>query len=215
MRNTLNPVYGLYERGGRPFCSSRQVAGTFHKRHDNVLRDIQMLDCSEGFRLLNFEESSYLNDQRRRQPEILMTKDGFVFLVMGYRGKKAAAFKEAYIARFNAMEAFLQDLAAARLEFPDFSGAVAAAHGGEASPWHFSNELNMINTIVLGVNTKEFRRLQGLEKGESIRPKLSARQIRAIAYLQRADIGLLAAIPDYQARKLFLNRLYLERFESF
>ncbi|WP_395842570.1 Rha family transcriptional regulator, partial [Edwardsiella tarda] len=26
-----------------------------------------------------------------------MTKDGFVFLVMGFTGKRAAAFKEAYI----------------------------------------------------------------------------------------------------------------------
>ncbi len=33
-----------------------------------------------------------------------MTKDGFVFLVMGFTGKKAAAFKEAYIAEFNRME---------------------------------------------------------------------------------------------------------------
>lgn len=36
-----------------------------------------------------------------------MTKDGFVFLVMGFTGKKAAAFKEAYIAEFNRMEAGL------------------------------------------------------------------------------------------------------------
>jgi hypothetical protein len=36
-----------------------------------------------------------------------MTKDGFVFLVMGFTGKKAAAFKEAYIAEFNRMEAQL------------------------------------------------------------------------------------------------------------
>ncbi|WP_395839891.1 Rha family transcriptional regulator, partial [Edwardsiella tarda] len=36
-----------------------------------------------------------------------MTKDGFVFLVMGFTGKRAAAFKEAYIAEFNRMEAQL------------------------------------------------------------------------------------------------------------
>lgn len=33
-----------------------------------------------------------------------MTKYGFVFLVMGLTGKKATAFKEAYIAEFNRME---------------------------------------------------------------------------------------------------------------
>ena len=33
-----------------------------------------------------------------------ITRDGFTFLAMGYTGKKAAEFKEKYIAAFNAME---------------------------------------------------------------------------------------------------------------
>lgn len=33
-----------------------------------------------------------------------ITKNGFVFLVMGFTGKKAATFKEAYIAEFDRME---------------------------------------------------------------------------------------------------------------
>jgi len=37
-----------------------------------------------------------------------MTKDGFAFLVMGFTGAKAAAFKEAYINQFNAMETELK-----------------------------------------------------------------------------------------------------------
>ena len=32
-----------------------------------------------------------------------MTRDGFAFLCMGYTGKKAAVFKEAYILEFNRM----------------------------------------------------------------------------------------------------------------
>ena len=38
-----------------------------------------------------------------------MTKDGFTFLVMGYRGKKAAQFKEDYIKAFNAMETIIRE----------------------------------------------------------------------------------------------------------
>lgn len=33
-----------------------------------------------------------------------MTRDGFTFLVMGFTGKVAAQFKEAYIEAFNEME---------------------------------------------------------------------------------------------------------------
>lgn len=48
--------------------SSLDVAETFGKRHDNVLKDIRELDCSDEFRLLNFEESTYLNSQNKKQP---------------------------------------------------------------------------------------------------------------------------------------------------
>lgn len=36
-----------------------------------------------------------------------ITKNSFVFLVMGFTGKKAAQFKEAYIAEFDRMESEL------------------------------------------------------------------------------------------------------------
>lgn len=85
------------------------VAEKFHKRHDIVLRDIRNLDCSNEFRLRNFVESSYKNEQNKEQPMFYLTKDAFMFLVMGYRGKQAADIKEKYIAAFNAMEALLRE----------------------------------------------------------------------------------------------------------
>ncbi|MCL6593955.1 MAG: Rha family transcriptional regulator, partial [Alicyclobacillus sp.] len=173
----------------------------------NVLRDIANLDCSEEFRILNFEVSSYVNEQGKKQPQILMTKDGFTFLVMGYRGKKAARFKEAYIARFNAMEAFIRSLQAAKMEFPAFTEAVMNAHE-EPKHYHFSNEINMIYRIVLGMDAKAFREAHGLAKDEVIRPYLTAEQIEAIEVLQRVDIGLLVAVPDYQQRKHLLQEHY-------
>jgi phage antirepressor YoqD-like protein len=41
-------------------------------------------------------------------PEILIAKDGFVILAMGYSGSKAMLFKEAYINAFNEMERALK-----------------------------------------------------------------------------------------------------------
>jgi len=83
------------------------VATYFDKRHDNVLRDIREIEVSDSFRLLNFEESSYLNQQGKQQPMYHITKDGFIFLTMGFTGQKAAQIKEAYIRAFNQMEAQL------------------------------------------------------------------------------------------------------------
>jgi Rha family phage regulatory protein len=203
----LHPEYHLYERDGTPFCDSRQVAETFEKRHDNVIRDIRELGCSEKFRLLKFEESSYLNEQRKRQPKYIMTKDGFTLLVMGYTGKQAMTFKEAYIERFNQMEAVLRSLHAAKLEHPAFTEAVMLAHP-EPKHYHFSNETDMINRIVLGVSAKQFKQERGLQDTSSIRPYLDADEIRAIETLQRADVGMLAILPEFERRKAALSELY-------
>lgn len=91
-------------KNGKPICNSLMVAEKFEKRHDNVLRDIEKLECSSEFRFLNFEESSYTNSQNKILPMIEMTRDGFSILCMGFTGKEAMAWKEKYIAAFNAME---------------------------------------------------------------------------------------------------------------
>lgn len=210
LKLVLNPEYGLYERGGKVFCDSLQVAETFEKRHDNVIRDIEALDCSKQFWLLNFEESDY-KVRGKKYPRYLITKDGFTFLVMGYRGRKAAAFKEAYITRFNEMEAFIKSLQTAKLEFPAFTAAIIDAHE-EPKHYHFSNEINMINRIVLGMDAKHFKELRGLDKSiSSIRPYLDAAQIEAIESLQRIDIGLIVAGLDFDARKKRLTSAYAKQ----
>ncbi|MDP2808664.1 MAG: Rha family transcriptional regulator [Rhodocyclaceae bacterium] len=103
-------------KDGHVLTTSLAVAEAFGKQHKNVLQAIEKLDCSEEFRRLNFQPSSYINEQGKSQPMIEMARDGFVFLCMGFTGAKAAAMKEAYIARFNEMEAALfgrRNLAAA------------------------------------------------------------------------------------------------------
>ena len=95
----------------------------FGKEHKNVLRDVDALrqpdsGFSPEFGRLNFEPSSYLNQQNKRQRCYAMTRDGFTALAMGFTGKKAAQFKEAYIRRFNEMEQFIVTLVRAREQFP-------------------------------------------------------------------------------------------------
>ncbi|MDW0618660.1 Rha family transcriptional regulator, partial [Mannheimia haemolytica] len=80
-----------------------KVAEYFEKRHDNILRRLETLECSAEFSLLNFKESYYFNEQNKKQPMYLMTQDGFTLLLMGFTGKKAMQFKESYISVFNAM----------------------------------------------------------------------------------------------------------------
>lgn len=94
-------------RNGKAVTTSQAVAEYFHKLHKNVIQKIETLDCSPEFNELNFKLVDYTDAKGEKRPMYEMTKDGFVFLVMGFTGKKAAAFKESYIAEFNRMEAEL------------------------------------------------------------------------------------------------------------
>ena len=88
--------------------TSLQVSKVFEKTHYNVLRDIRNLECSSDFQAFNFECSFYLrklpNNATKKEPMYYLTRDGFTFLAMGFTGKIAAKFKEAYINAFNEME---------------------------------------------------------------------------------------------------------------
>ncbi|MDY8108048.1 Rha family transcriptional regulator [Fulvimarina sp. 2208YS6-2-32] len=117
----MNPV--VFNRDGKTYTTSKDVAAYFGKRHDNLIRDIQNL-IDKG--VLNFEEGYYklpvTKDQLHRYYD--MDRDGFTLLVMGFTGKKALDFKLRYIAAFNAMQEQLEKHA---LTLPDFRNPAIAA----------------------------------------------------------------------------------------
>ena len=203
----LHPEFNLYQKNNNIYCSSLQVAQEFDKLHKIIMRDIRELDCSDDFRKHNFVPTSQNVDMpnggTRKENMFLMTRDGFMFLVMGYRGKKAAAIKEAIIKRFNDMEHFIRDYILAKDEFPIFTQAIADAYENP-QPYHYSNEMNMIYRIVLGMDAKQFRDAHGIEHGKSILPFLSEAQYRAVRKLQAEDIRMLYRGNDYQERKFNL-----------
>lgn len=94
--------------------NSLKVAEAFGKRHDDVLRKTRSLDCSEEFNARNFAGVDYIDGKGEVRPMYEMTKNGFIFLVMGFTGAKAAAIKEAYIHVFDEMAAALEDERAER-----------------------------------------------------------------------------------------------------
>lgn len=89
---------------GRPVTDSLTVSEVFGKEHARVMRDIRELPCSKEFRVGNFAESSYTNDQNRRMPKFILTEQGFTLLAMGYTGPQAMEFKEKYIAEFERLK---------------------------------------------------------------------------------------------------------------
>ena len=127
----MSEIIELTVTNGQPITTSLAIAEHFGKRHDNVLRDIERLECSKEYYLLNFEEVThkYVNGKGAVQTgkAYNVTKDGFMFLAMGFTGKEAAAWKERFIAAFNAMERQLLENAAAQ-QIPQPTGQLFLSH---------------------------------------------------------------------------------------
>lgn len=104
--------------GGVPKTNSLIVAERFHKRHADVMRALNKLECSAEFNQRNFAFVDYIDAKGEKRPMVEMTKDGFMFLVMGFTGAEAARTKEAYIGEFNRMEAELRGQSAAQPSQP-------------------------------------------------------------------------------------------------
>ncbi len=201
---------GISDYGGKAVVSSRTLAKIFDKRHDNVLRDISSaIEIMREISPLNFEGANFLEIsskdlQGKPRPEYLLTKDGFSYIAMGFTGNKAVKFKIDYINRFNEMEQYIKALNTARIEFPELMQAIADVHENPTY-YHFTNEIDMINKIVIGMTAKQFKQANSLEDVPSIRPYLTAEQLHLIGMLQKIDMGLVLTEPDIQRRKRTLE----------
>lgn len=132
---------------------SIDVADAFEKDHKHVLEAIRKSDCSEDFRRSNYRPSEYIDNDGITQPCMMMTRDGFSFLVMGFTGKAAARFKEIYIKAFNDMEQKLRNqVVALPKDYPSALRALADAEEArmiaEASAKENQEKAEIVNLIV-------------------------------------------------------------------
>ncbi|HGJ5899513.1 Rha family transcriptional regulator [Arsenophonus apicola] len=102
--STITPKVTI--NNNKAVTTSKDVADYFGKEHQKVVLKISNLDCSEQFLTRNFWRVQF-EHKGNTYDAYEMTKNGFIFLVMGFTGKKAAQFKEAYIAEFDKMESEL------------------------------------------------------------------------------------------------------------
>ena len=103
--------------------SSKLIAEKFGKRHDNVLRDYKALRKSLplDFSALNFEEQHIptLNRNKTELSEVLMSRNGFSLLAMGFTGQSALKWKCLFL------EAFVQMEETIKSEIPSLKAKIA------------------------------------------------------------------------------------------
>ncbi len=191
--------------------TSLDIAESFEKEHRGVLRDIRGLDCSDDFRLHNFVQSTYINEQGHAQPCYYITRDGFVFLVMGYRGEKAAKFKEAYIRQFNAMEAALMGKRIEREKGIAIRQSLTKAlqQSTEDARMHghaYSNYTNCIYKELFGMNAAQMREHYGIGKKDNLRDCFSQEELRAVQSMECLVSGLVDCGWEYNQVKEFIQK---------
>ena len=159
MAVTLDPS-AICANDDRITTTSFKVAESFGKQHKNVIQKIEGLDCSAAFASANFsahvQNVCIGNNATRESKTYQMTKDGFMFLVMGFTGKKAAAVKEAYINAFNDMQ---QQIDQAKYHVPaaDLEEKILDTFA-DGQPWISANISNAARLAGIPVKNNRDRR---------------------------------------------------------
>jgi len=211
MINTVNPI--IKRKGGQLFTTSLDVAEKFGKRHDHVLASIRkIVNDNASFGLPNFRESSYRNEQNRKQPMFEMTRSGFSILAMGFTGKKALGWKIKYEQAFSSMEQALANQKnllwqeerhqgkVAREEVTDaIKTFVAYAEGqGSKNARHYYVHITRA--------TYRFLFIIGEHSGQSFRDLLDTMQL---SFLQTAEYAAAQAIVDGMDQGKPYKEIYL------
>ena len=200
-------------------CTSLDVAETFGKEHRRVLQDIRELRCSKEFRLHNFVQSNWVNAQGKAMPMIVMTRDGFTLLVMGYTGDRAMAFKEAYIKQFNAMESAIRGKIIEREKGiavrQALTNALQQSSENERMHGHaYSSYTNCIYKAVFGKDAKQLREDYGISDCSNLRDYFTVEELSAVQSMERLVSGLVDCGWEYSQVRDFVMRTNTRRITA-
>lgn len=198
--------------------SSRDIAETFDKEHHEVIYAIEgrVSENAKDVKVKNkgiinelievgnshvenyFIQSEY-ESRGKKYKEYLVTRDGFVLLVMGFSGEKAMRRKLAYINQFNQMEAMLQGKLIEREKGIVVRQAFTKAlkESGEDERMHGNGYSNYTDHIVykqvFGMRACELREKYGIGKKDNLRDCFTQEELRQV---QNSEM-LVSSLMEY------------------
>ena len=189
--------------------TSLDVAETFEKRHDHVLRDVEKLKKDIPNFGEMFFETTMPDSYGRSQKAFLMNRDGFTLLVMGYTGEKAMKFKIAYIKQFNAMEQALIGKMKEREKGIAVRQALTKAiqQSSENERMHghaYSTYTDIVYKVVFGKTAKQLREEYGITKKDNLRDYFNADEISKVQSVEMIVSGLMNCGWGYDEIKGFI-----------
>ncbi len=215
----LNVEIMKFGKNEHAAVTSLDVAETFGKGHDKVMRDIRELGCSSEFNVANFGEIDYVDSKNRKQKAYAMTRDGFTLLAMGYTGELAMKFKEAYIKQFNAMEKALRGKLIEREKGIAVRQALTKAiqQSAENERMHghaYSTYTNCIYKALFGMNASQLREKYSIGKKDNLRDYFSGEELCSVESMERLVSGLVDLGWEYDKIKGFIQQNNVKRISA-
>lgn len=152
----------------------------------------------------------------RRKTEYHCTPDMVKQLAMIENSDKGQLVRLYFLdceTKANEKQKQIEDRQTLKVEFRPMTDAIADSHD-DPKPYHFSNEADMINRIVLGMSSAKFKAHHEIEKNESVRDYMSELQMKAVIDLQRANTVFIQLGENYEDRKVKLSKMFSLRFEQ-
>ena len=215
----MNTLVELFGNGSNEVVvtSSKTVAELFEKRHDHVMRDIELLrkDVPNfGEMFFNHEEKDFYG---RKQRVYLMNRDGLSLVAMGFNGPKAIKFKLDFIAAFNQLEDMLKRIREERTNtlIEREKGKVVRNALTDVikkmiadSPhkkFAYANYTKLIYKICFGMTMDELRAKYGATTKESVRDLMSADDLAEVSHKEFLVCGLINEGWGYKEIRNFME----------
>lgn len=186
--------------------TSLDIAEQTGKNHKEVLRDIRktikaLEDEVTGADLRSrFKSTAYEDSQGIKRPMYSLSMRAALHMMAGYsdevRDKVIGRCVELYRENKELQARIEAGSLASRL-FKPMADAVAQLYGPSIKPYHYSNEADMVNKLVFGKRSREFKKAHGCDP----RKIASAEQLALIAKLEAANTSFIEAGLDYETRK--------------
>ena len=200
--------------------TSKQIAALTGKRHDNVLRDIDAALEALKLNALKTECVRLVESKGRgaiKSRAYELDEDMSLLVVSGYE----VNLRWRIIQQWRSLKEENQQLKAhiatretTKLEYPPMGAALQttrALEGKATQHYHYSNEADMVNKIVLGCTAKAYRDTHGVT---NVRDSVSALELEALAALQRINTSMIELGDSYETRKAKLDVFFMKRFNE-
>lgn len=181
---------GIFEKDADAWAYSYDIAKLFGKRHGDVIRAIEraMLEVSQEFNQRNFASVRRKDKKGEGRKAYRLNRKAFAYVVMGFTGKRAAEFKEAYIEAFERMADLIFTRRATAYGYKEMSAAVHdVLHGG------YHEEADRVNRAVLGMSSREYRHIFEISGGKNPRDAVPQALLEKMDRAQRLNAQLIRA----------------------